>query len=121
MKNAVRGQEPSKNMKNILLSTACFILVLGTAVSAQEVTQSVSSVGYASTTFKTPSDTATRIVSVQAPSVMTRFKDGTKIEMDSDKSVYEVFADGARVSAPDGIHTLADGRNIAIKNGKIIP
>jgi hypothetical protein len=108
-------------MNKVFLLFSCLIMVSGAAASAQEVTQSVSSVGYASTTFKTPSDTSTQIVSVQAPSIMTRFKDGTKVEMDSDKSVYVVFADGARVNAPDGMHTLADGRNITIKNGKIIP
>jgi hypothetical protein len=96
------------------------VILLNTAATAQEVTQAVSSVGYASATIKSPAG-STKITSIEAPSVLTRLDDGTKIEMDSDNSVYMVYPDGARVAALDGVHTLANGQTIAVKDGKRIP
>jgi hypothetical protein len=50
-----------------------------------------------------------------------RAADGSMMEIDSDNTVYKVFADGSKVSAEDGIHTMADGNSITVRNGQRIP
>ncbi len=64
---------------------------------------------------------ATPIISGPPASQITRFADGTKVEIDSDNSVYRVYPDGARVAADDGIHKMMDGSTITLKDGKRVP
>lgn len=95
------------------------ILFSATAV-AEEITQVTTGGGNVTTTVQSSTGT-TRITTSGGQSMVTKTKNGTKIEMDSDNSVYTVFADGARVAAPDGVTTLLDGTTITVKDGKRIP
>ena len=54
----------------------------------------------AATIMESPSKT-TEITTTLGHSVMTRSKDGTQIEVDSDNSVYILYPHGARVAVPD--------------------
>lgn len=73
------------------------------------------------TTIETPSTSTTQITTMPGRSVMAKSKEGSTIEMDSDNSVYVVYADGARTTASDGIIMLNDGTTITVKDGKRIP
>ena len=46
-------------------------------------------------------------------------KDGTKVSIDGDV-VSVVAADGAKTTAPDGEHELADGTKVTVKDGKLV-
>ena len=46
-------------------------------------------------------------------------KDGTKVVIEGE-AVSVVGADGAKTSAPDGEHELADGTKVTTKDGKLV-
>jgi hypothetical protein len=97
------------------------IVALGSVASAQETTQVTTfGNGDTTTTIASPSGT-TQISTSPGQSMVTRSKDGTKIELDSDNSVYTVYPDGSRVAAPNGVNTLMDGETITVKDGKRMP
>jgi hypothetical protein len=74
------------------------------------------------TIVQSPSTTTiTKVTSTAPQSAMLKLKDGNQLERDSDGSVYIVYADGARITAPDGIHTLLGGSTVTVKGGKQIP
>jgi hypothetical protein len=45
-------------------------------------------------------------------------RDGTRIEFRSGGAVWFINADGSKVEAPDGVHTLKDGVTFEVKDGK---
>lgn len=96
------------------------IMGLGSLALADEITQTTNPSGGVTTTVQSPTGT-TVINSNPGQSVVTRARDGGRIEMDSDGSVYSVYPDGARVAAPNGVNTLLDGQTITVKDGKRIP
>jgi len=108
-------------MKRVLgVSAAASIMVFSAAAIADDVTQVPNGLGGTTTTIDSPKGITT-ITTAPGRSIMTKSKNGTKIEMDSDNSVYDVFPDGARVAAPDGVLTLIDGTTLTVKDGKRIP
>ena len=114
-------------MKRAFFLSAGMGIVASMAAFAQSTTttQVITPQQTVTTTLQSPTDTppaaVTKITTSPAPSVITKAKDGSKIEIDSDNSVYTVFPDGARTAAPDGITTLIDGTTITVKEGKRIP
>ncbi len=107
------------NKISFLLVAASLIAASSTCV-ADEITQVTTPQGNVTTTVQSATGTTT-INSSAGQSMVTRSKDGTKIEMDSDNSVYTVYPDGSRVAAPNGVNTLMDGETITVKDGKRIP
>jgi len=102
-----------------VLVTASLIAVSNIAI-AEEITQVTTAGGKVTTTIESATG-STQITTSPGQSIITRSTNGSKIEMDSDNSVYVVYPDGARVAAPDGITTLIDGSTITVKDGKRIP
>ena len=106
-------------IQSFLLATLGCFAVSAIAI-ADNITQITNGTGDTTTTVQSPSGTTT-ITNTPGKSIISKSKDGSKIEIDSDNSVYTVFPDGARVAATNGVHTLADGTTITVKDGKIIP
>ena len=80
--------------------------------------------GVSTTTVQTPANGVTTTTTVKTPtgkSMLYNLKDGTKLEVDYDGSVFIVYPDGARVTAPDGIQTLPDTSTVNVKDGKRVP
>lgn len=106
-------------MNRISLGAMIGFMSLGTAAMGDEITQVTTPIQNV-TTIQTPTGT-TKITTSSGRSMVTQSKDGTKIELDSDNSVYVVYPDGARVAAPNGLNTLISGETITVKDGKRIP
>ncbi len=102
-----------------LCAVTSLFLISAVAI-AEEITQVTTGRGNVTTTVQSSNGT-TQITTTGGQSVVTKTKNGARIEMDSDNSVYTVFADGARVTAPDGVTTLIDGTTVTVKDGKRIP
>ncbi len=99
------------------------LAIIGSSALAQVGSQVVVTPGATvTTTVSTPTDdVTTRVTTNAGQSVVTQFKDGTPVELDSDGTVHVVYPDGARVSAPDGVHMLKDGTSVTVENGRRIP
>jgi hypothetical protein len=55
----------------------------------------------------------------RAPKPITaELNDGSKVEFDSDNSVWVLAVDGSKSTAPDGVLTLKDGVPFVVRNGK---
>lgn len=107
-----------KTRSFLLVTLSC--LAVSVSAIADNITQISNGVGNTTTTIQSPTGTTT-ITNTPGKSIISKLKDGSKIEIDSDNSVYTVFPDGARVAATNGVHTLLDGSTITVKDGKIIP
>ncbi len=113
------------------------VFLLAACLSAQAFAQASTEVVTPGATVTTPpGSSVTTIVQTPDATMTTKVtstggnlpqsqiykeRDGKKLEVDSDQSAYIVFDDGARVTAPDGIHTLLGGATVTVKNGKRIP
>ena len=74
--------------------------------------------------FGTPVLTGARAMAAddmkkETAAVSDELKDGTKIEMKGSE-VFLIGKDGASIPAPDGTHTLASGKEITTKDGKVV-
>ncbi|HEU5048513.1 MAG TPA: hypothetical protein VFT64_11800 [Rickettsiales bacterium] len=108
-----------KSITGFLFAVAGY-MAMSAIAAADNVTQVTNGPGDTTTMIQTPTGTTT-ITTTPGKSIVTKTKDGNKIEIDSDNSVYTVFPDGARVAATNGMHTLSDGSVITVKDGKRIP
>ena len=78
--------------------------------------------GTVTTTVQSPeSGVTTQVVTPMTKSSLFNLKDGRKLEVDYDGATYIVYADGARITAPDGIHLLQDNTAVTVKDGKRVP
>ena len=105
-------------MKQLILTLACMICAV--PALADTISQTTNSSGVVSTIVQSPEGT-TVIETKPGKSITTKAADGTRYEMDSDNSVYQVFPDGARTAVSDGQHMLLSGEMITVKDGKRIP
>ena len=118
----------------------CFSIVMGVLINTSALAQTNSNIvvapgstitktvdpgaGVATTIVQTPGvgvTTTTKVTTPTGKSALYNLKDGTKLEVDYDNSVFIVYPDGARVTAPDGVHTLPDTSVVTVKDGKKVP
>jgi glucose/arabinose dehydrogenase len=68
----------------------------------------------------TPPAVQPQVITPQ-PSAIITLKDGTKLEVESDNTVWVLGADGSKVTAPDGMMLMRNGLTLVVKNGKQVP